>query len=585
MKAIKNMKIKSLVLACLLMSISSTISSQTRQYIDVWGGVGYSSLYHGIDNSKVSGGIGGELGVGYELNINNLLLIGGAEFQYLTSATTLGGYQEGRNYLYVPENHEMTYWYTFQEYKEKHTVGLINIPIQIGYRFSRYYFLAGAKIGFGLIGNYKTNSTLDITIEDPQFIDYIENVGHGTGQYPFAENGKLDLGLNIAPTLEFGIYLDEWLGTTRRGRRVGPSYRVSIFADYGLTNLNKGNTDNAILTEAKDDPADVSVNSLLSSKLAKDKRFGNLLVGLKFAVLFPLPEKTPPPPSKADFYAQIIDSETKEPIQADVIMNMTTGKKDKIFDQQTDHNGVVSHPDLRLTRYQLSATADGYANYKKLIRHAKSDTIRIAMTPIPMLYVHVYDSETHENLSAEVTMTNTTAGNPQIFKERTNPVTGMYNYQIRSGRYQISATADGYFYKQETINLVKSDTLHIALQAIPKEQPIVLENLLFEFGTANIIPESEQSLADLAQLLTDNPSLHIEITGHTDNVGTASYNMNLSKERAKAVYTRLIEKGIDASRLRYDGKGDTQPKDTNDTEEGRQINRRVEFRILDIDGN
>ena len=114
---------------------------------------------------------------------------------------------------------------------------------------------------------------------------------------------------------------------------------------------------------------------------------------------------------------------------------------------------------------------------------------------------------------------------------------------------------------------------------------MVLQDLLFEFGTANIIPESEKSLDELAELLTNNPELHIEITGHTDNVGSASYNLNLSRERALAVYNRLVEKGIDPARLSYDGKGDTQPITMNDTEEGRQQNRRVEFRILDTPKN
>ncbi len=585
----KNIKFRSFLLGVCLLPALVVIQGQNKSFIDVWGGAGYSSLYHGIEGSKVPGGLGAELGVGYELNINQVLFLAGVEFQYLNSSTKLNGYQENRNYLYLPiADHEITYKYTFSEYKEKHQVGFVNIPIQVGYRFNRYYFLAGAKVGLGIFSNYKTNSSLNISIEDSQFIDIIQNAGHGSGQYPFNDKGKFDVGFNVAPTLEFGLYLDEWMGTFSGERRVGPSYRASIFADCGLMNLNKGNTDNSILTEPRDNPADVSVNSLLSSSLAKDKRLGNWIVGLKFTVLFSLPGKTPPPsslPSKSDFYARVVDSKTNQVVDAEVELSMTTGKKEKIFKQRTDADGVVMSPDLRHTRYQITAEADGYVNYRKYIRHIKSDTILVPMTPIPVLYVQVYDQETRRNLGAEITVSAVMPGNTQTLKGNTDPLTGMYGNSIRSGRYQVSAVADGYFYKQEVVNHTGTDTLYLALQPVPKEKPMVLQDLLFEFGTANIIPESEKSLDELAELLTNNPELHIEITGHTDNVGSASYNLNLSRERALAVYNRLVEKGIDPARLSYDGKGDTQPITMNDTEEGRQQNRRVEFRILDTPKN
>jgi len=80
--------------------------------------------------------------------------------------------------------------------------------------------------------------------------------------------------------------------------------------------------------------------------------------------------------------------------------------------------------------------------------------------------------------------------------------------------------------------------------------------------------------------MTDTPSLRIEISGHTDNVGSASYNQKLSESRAKAVVDYLLKKGVDASRLEYKGYGFEQPVASNKTEEGRQQNRRTEFKIL-----
>ena len=80
--------------------------------------------------------------------------------------------------------------------------------------------------------------------------------------------------------------------------------------------------------------------------------------------------------------------------------------------------------------------------------------------------------------------------------------------------------------------------------------------------------------------MSSNQNLKIEIGGHTDNQGNDEYNMNLSLERAKSVYNYLISKGISADRMSYKGYGETKPIASNDTEEGRQLNRRTEFKVI-----
>ena len=81
-------------------------------------------------------------------------------------------------------------------------------------------------------------------------------------------------------------------------------------------------------------------------------------------------------------------------------------------------------------------------------------------------------------------------------------------------------------------------------------------------------------------MLTKNPTLKIELGGHTDNVGRPEANQRLSEQRAKAVYDYLINKGIPSNRLSYKGYGETQPVATNDTDEGRRENRRTEIKVL-----
>ena len=114
----------------------------------------------------------------------------------------------------------------------------------------------------------------------------------------------------------------------------------------------------------------------------------------------------------------------------------------------------------------------------------------------------------------------------------------------------------------------------------PTAKPVILKNVFFETASAALRPESTIELNRLKALLEDNPALKIRINGHTDNVGSEEDNLQLSENRAKAVYTYLIGHGIDAERLRYKGFGESNPVATNDTPEGRQENRRTEFEVM-----
>jgi len=109
---------------------------------------------------------------------------------------------------------------------------------------------------------------------------------------------------------------------------------------------------------------------------------------------------------------------------------------------------------------------------------------------------------------------------------------------------------------------------------------ITLENIFFQFDKAELLPESKTELDKLVDILTDYPFLTIEIGGHTDNVGSQDYNKKLSEERAKSVVDYLIEEDVNEVRLSYSGYGSGRPITTNATEEGRALNRRVEFLII-----
>lgn len=121
---------------------------------------------------------------------------------------------------------------------------------------------------------------------------------------------------------------------------------------------------------------------------------------------------------------------------------------------------------------------------------------------------------------------------------------------------------------------------NIALQPIETNASIVLKNIFFDVNKAELKPQSQVELDKLVQMLNENPTLKIEISGYTDNVGKPADNLALSNNRAKAVVTYLISKSIPVQRLTAKGYGETKPMADNKTEEGRALNRRTEMKVV-----
>lgn len=152
-------------------------------------------------------------------------------------------------------------------------------------------------------------------------------------------------------------------------------------------------------------------------------------------------------------------------------------------------------------------------------------------------------------------------------------------------KYGVEIMAKDYLFFLEMINLAEdtSDVLFVrnfALNKVEVGTKVVLRNIFFETGKATLKPESYAELSNVLRFMEDNPTVRLEISGHTDNVGSRKLNEKLSKDRAKAVVDYLVSKGIDSSRLESKGYADTQPVATNATAEGRALNRRVEFKVI-----
>ena len=188
-------------------------------------------------------------------------------------------------------------------------------------------------------------------------------------------------------------------------------------------------------------------------------------------------------------------------------------------------------------------------------------------------------------LDAQIEITDNASGQI-LFTSTANSVTGKFLIPLPSGKnYGIAVKKDGYLFHSENFDVPETKDyqevfLDIKLMPVQKDAKIVLRNVFFDTDKATLKPMSYIELDKLAEIMTNNPKMKIEISGHTDNVGTKTYNQRLSQSRAESVVNYLLSKGFSQDRMTFKGYAFDEPIATNDTEEGRAQNRRVEFKII-----
>jgi len=201
------------------------------------------------------------------------------------------------------------------------------------------------------------------------------------------------------------------------------------------------------------------------------------------------------------------------------------------------------------------------------------------------LQIDIYDIRTCKPVPAVIRIAES-ATDKEIQLLKTKP-DGSYKVIIQAGTdYNLNAFAKGFAFQSERLVIppeaaYKEIEKNILLWPLEAGAVVVLHNIYFDFDKAVLRPESKAELSNLIRMLSENPSMKIEIRGHTDIKGGDNYNIRLSRARAKAVVDYLIEAGgINPARLTSVGYGFHLPIATNNTDEGRQLNRRVEFKIL-----
>ena len=197
----------------------------------------------------------------------------------------------------------------------------------------------------------------------------------------------------------------------------------------------------------------------------------------------------------------------------------------------------------------------------------------------------ITDEYSKEPLYATIELTDLST-NKVVATFENNKTTGKYLVSLPTGKnYGITVNSENCLFYSDNVDLLdkqgyKELVKDIQLKKIAVGSKVVLKNIFFDSGKSTLKAESEKELDNLLTILNEIPTLKIEISGHTDNVGSAKFNKSLSEKRAKAVVDYLISKGISADRLTYVGYGFDQPIASNDTPEGRQQNRRTEFKVI-----
>lgn len=573
-----------------------------------WGQVGYSNLFTsgiafddkaqiGFQN-KDKGFVGGGLGLGYQLRYKQFLMTVGAEFNTYNSIMGISNQPDGsilRSFGMEPYATTMTYTYNFAKMQDQLIGGFVQVPLLFGMELKKLplFWQAGLKAGIGVWGSSKISGTMTTTIQDNELIDgLVDMYNHSlvTDQDFDHPATSVKWGLNLAATAEIGVNLDQWINAS-------PRLRLSLFADYGFLNAlsykaaapasAKAQTDLPAQLLATANPLDFPTNSALATSSAANAKVNPFLVGAKIAVWFDLPRpkkytrdypKKPTPRMGVYMF-----DENSALALGGVAVQITNTESGKQMQKNTNRKGLLQGR-FAPGEYRISATKNGYFPSDTVLQSVEEftfDTLRLSLRriPAPVVYtlcMNVYDEESHEPVEAAARLT--ALSDTVVLYAAQASDDGFIETPLTEGDYIAHLTAAGYMPKDDTIHFVR-DTADIFLRHIKEGIKVKIENLFFATNKTVILPTSEQAMSDLASFLIQNPSVTIHITGHTDAVGSDEANQILSEGRANAVRADLIKRGVAAERMTAEGKGEREHVADNDTEEGRQLNRRVEFTI------
>ena len=283
----------------------------------------------------------------------------------------------------------------------------------------------------------------------------------------------------------------------------------------------------------------------------------------------------------------VINDKTKDPLAANVVIKMSDQAPIQL---QSGADGMFTAKFNEVHEYIVSATADEFLpkEMRFQVPLLYSDTtisIEVPLTPVAkklMLVVNVYDKKTEKMIPAKVE--GVLRGDRKAgFKA--DAVNGKLEREIpKPGWYILTGSSEGYLNTTDSVEFFENEKTSVVadlyLQPIEVGVTVRLKNIYFDFDKTTLKSESYVELNKVVDFLKQNETVEIEISGHTDNKGSDEYNANLSQGRSQAVVDYIISQGIESYRLTAHGYGEAKPIDTNDTDDGRANNRRVEFTVL-----
>ncbi len=198
---------------------------------------------------------------------------------------------------------------------------------------------------------------------------------------------------------------------------------------------------------------------------------------------------------------------------------------------------------------------------------------------------NISDLQSGKPVDCEIILTNLSTSNKITYRAQTDSSGNVVIFFRKGDKYDVTINPQGYAFYNTTFEITddKTQKQEIKLQALKQDVRIELNNITFETNSAEIRVESYKELDFVAKLLNDNPEIKVEISAHTDDIGSEEYNLLLSEKRANSVIEYLINKNIDKSKMVSQGYGETQPLVPNDSDENRAKNRRVEMKIIEVD--
>jgi flagellar motor protein MotB len=271
------------------------------------------------------------------------------------------------------------------------------------------------------------------------------------------------------------------------------------------------------------------------------------------------------------FKSQLVNGEWTKPVNLGYPVNSSSDELVIIVDINGD-KGFVSNNNLK--------GEGGFDIYYFELNES--------IKPIPVTYLkgRVFDSSSGLPLAARFELIDIVLDSV-IISAMSDRVNGEFLVCLPYNRnYALNVSSEGYLFYSDhfPLNDIKTGAdpvlKNIPLELVEKGKKMVLRNIFFNTDEFQLQQTSFPELEKLLDFLKANGQLKVEIGGHTDDQGTAEYNSELSKKRAKAVYDYLTLKGIDSERLTYKGYGEELPFNSNDSEDGRALNRRTEIRIL-----